>query len=78
MWPGAEYTWVGGIPSFRAVTNANGLNEDPADRPVAPPVARLSLANRSFFEKKSRPPTIALIAPVVGSITVMAPWGSVL
>ncbi len=69
---GAGYRCWGEIPRSRAVIRANGLNEEPAWRPVAPPVARFSRAN-FCLAKKSLPPTMARISPVLGSITVMAP-----
>ena len=83
IWLGAGKVCRGLMPFSMAATRANGLNEEPACRPVPPrPVARFTLENvcrPSTFggAKKSRPPTIALTWPVFGSITVMAPNGSV-
>jgi hypothetical protein len=70
---GAGYVFSGAIPFIRAATRANGLNVEPAWRPVTPPVARLTCATGSVREKKFLPPTMALISPLRGSITVMAP-----
>ena len=58
----------------------NGLNDDPAWRPVPPNVSVLSrspdTARFTCDWLKPRPPTIARIWPVFGSIATNAPSGS--
>ena len=70
---GAGYVFSGEIPFCNAATSANGLKVEPACRPVTPPVARFTWATGSCLEKKCRPPTMALISPDLGSMTVIAP-----
>ena len=45
---GAENTVLGEIPFSSAATSANGLNDEPACRPVLPPVARFTRPSPEF------------------------------
>ena len=45
---GAENTVLGEMPFSSAATRANGLNDEPACRPVLPPVARFTRPSPEF------------------------------
>src|SRR5580765_4113887 len=63
-----------------AAASVNGLNDDPAWRPVPPNVSVLSrspdTARFTWDSLNPRPPTIARIWPFLGSIATSAPSGS--
>ncbi len=63
-----------------AAARANGLNDEPAWRPLPPNVSVLSrspeTARFTCDWLNPRPPTMARISPVLGSIATNAPSGS--
>ncbi len=63
-----------------AAARVNALNDEPAWRPVPPKVMAPSrspdTARFTWDFWKSRPPTMATICPLLGSIATRAPSGS--